>query len=398
MNILRNDRKVFLGARLTKAITIFTNARVVLPDRITPPSVLVIEDGRIASISENPPVGVKANIIDAKMNYLMPGFIDIHCHGDGANDFFRDVNVVAKSHLKKGTTGVLATLGYNDMQPGNLDGQVEKLWEARDEFARQTVLGVHLEGPYVNSKYGALVRPGSLNLPVPTEYQAVLNRCSEVVRLWTLAPELRGSEEFINSVAAKGIIMAAGHTEVDAELLGRLVPKGLRVATHWSNATGVPPPRFRGTRSAGIDEFALMTNAMTAEVICDAAGYHVPPVMLNLLYRVKGADRIIIISDAYWSVDDKNSGREDCDVIITADGDLCGSKLCMAQSARNFMKFTGCSFPELSRMTALNPARLFGWSDDLGSLEAGKIANLVMTDDAMNVHGVWLAGSQVVRE
>ena len=376
-------------------ITVFTQARVVQPGRVTAPTSLTVRNGRISAIGGRAPPGRNVKIVNAHGRFILPGYIDIHCHGDGAKDFFTEGNVVAANLLAKGTTGVLATLGYNDMQSGKLAAQVQKFWEARDETAHQTVLGIHLEGPYVNSKYGALVRPGSLNHPVPSEYHAVLDRWSKVVKLWTLAPELEGSDDFVNAVAARGIIMAAGHTEAGAERLTTLVSRGLRVATHWSNATGVPPPRFRGTRSAGVDEFALMEPRVMAELICDAGGFHVPPAMVNLLYRTKGPGGIILISDAYWVTGGQRPDAAKYDVILTHDGDLCGSKLCMAEAARNFMKFTDCTLPEISRMGALNAAELFGWADDLGSVEVGKIANLLVTDAKLMVKSVWLAGQRV---
>ncbi|MGH7956422.1 MAG: hypothetical protein ACREH8_05365, partial [Opitutaceae bacterium] len=244
------------GAGSREEVVVFRGVRVVLPDTVTKKCDLVVRQRRIECMVDEFPPASEAIVVDAHGLYAAPGLIDIHCHSDGRNSFFEEVEAVAGNLLHSGTTGVLATLAYCDMVPGKLREQVEAFWAARGVVARQTVLGVHLEGPYTNPNYGALVRAGQVHPPDPSEYEPVLERCSEIVRLWTIAPELPGIAAFARAASAHKVLLAAGHTEAVFDQLLPLLPLGLRVATHWSNATGTPPPRFAGTRNAGIDEFA----------------------------------------------------------------------------------------------------------------------------------------------
>lgn len=374
---------------------VFKGVRVIMPHFITAECDLVVRNGRIALLTEEALVEPGTPVVDARGKYAAPGLIDIHCHSDGQHSFFVEGDRVAENLLRAGTTGVLATLAYCDMEPGKIHRQLEDYWTARGAVARQIVLGVHLEGPYTNPKYGALVREGQVHPPDPAEYGPILKHCSDYVKLWTIAPELPGIAALVRATAPHGIILGAGHSEATVDQLQPLLPYGLRVATHWSNATGIAPHRFRGTRNPGIDEYTLIEDTMSAEVICDAVGYHVGKPMLQLLYRAKGPDGIILISDAYWSEEGNPSTRADLDVHFTPDGKLNGSKLTMIAAARNFRKHIGCGLPELFRMGSLNPARLFGWAGEMGSVEPGKIANILLLDEALNLHGVWLAGRKV---
>jgi len=375
--------------------TVFRRVRVVSPRAVMPSCDVVVQNGRIAHICDTVIPSGCATVIDGQDRLLAPGFIDIHCHSDGRHSFFSEGDAAADTLLRAGTTGVLATLAYCDMNPGRIHEQLESYWITRGVTARKVVLGVHLEGPYTNPKYGALVRAGQVHAPDMAEYKPILEQCSNYLKLWTIAPELPGIPEFARAASAHGIILAAGHCEASIEQLRTLLPFGLRVATHWSNATGTLPPRYAGTRSPGIDEFALIEDTMMAEVICDAGGLHVDKAMLQLLYRAKGPDGIILISDAYWSEEKDAPSSEDCDVHFTRDGMLNGSNLTMLAAARNMRKHVACDLSELFRMGALNPAKLFGWNDTVGSIEPGKVANLLMVDDELNLHGVWLAGKQI---
>jgi N-acetylglucosamine-6-phosphate deacetylase len=371
---------------------VLTNVNIVLPDRIIRDGFLEIKGEHLGRIGEGSGPAAP-RIIDGKGLFAAPGFIDIHCHGDGVVLFFPDSSIAVASLLKSGTTGVLATLGYDVMQSGSLHRQITDFWAARDETAAQVVLGIHLEGPYTNPKYGAMLQSADIRLPDPAEYGPILEQSSDVVRYWTLAPEMEGALPFAEAASARGVILAAGHTEASAVQLDALMKHGLRVATHWTNASGEPPPRsgFAGIREPGIDEFALVDDRMFAEVICDSEGYHVHPLMLQLLYKVKGADGIILITDA-WRQCAGEPDRPEADVRFSPTGELCGSRLTMAAAARNFRKQTQCDLVSVFRMGSLNPARLFGWDGEMGSLEEGKVANVLLIDDKLNVHRVWLRG------
>jgi N-acetylglucosamine-6-phosphate deacetylase len=192
--------------------------------------------------------------------------------------------------------------------------------------------------------------------------------------------------------------VGAGHTEATPEQLATAIEAGLTIVIHWSNATGNPrAAAFAGTRCPGIDDAALVFDELSAEIIPDEMGLHVQPLMARLLYKAKGPDRILIITDAgYVRPDDPpEPPGPPRDVSIDADGNLAGSRLTMAGAARNFRRFTGCSWPELFRMAAFNPARLLGMDDRIGSIEVGKQANLIMFDDDLRRVRTFLGGHAV---
>jgi N-acetylglucosamine-6-phosphate deacetylase len=344
--------------------------------------------------------GSGALVIDAAGAIVGPGFVDPHCHGDGKTRFFDDPAKVVSSLLRQGTTGVLATLGYPDMERNEIGQQLERFSRLLEGDVREVVAGVHLEGPYVNRKYGAQTSRGVIKDFDPVEYRALASNHGRLIRWWTFAPELPGSGEFIAFAAAQGHVLSAGHTEATVDQVAAAVRQGLRVITHWTNATGNPnAAAFKGTRLPGIDEAALVYDELSVEVIPDRDGRHVHPVMARLAYKAKGPDRVVIITDAGYSrpddpVDPKLGAL---DVSIDADGNLAGSRLTMAGAARNFHAFSGCSLPELFRMASLNAARILGLDARIGSIEAGKLGNLVMLDDEFRVIRTFLRGREVRR-
>ncbi len=373
------------------ADALFINARLVLPDRVVEPGSLRVRAGRIVEIAPGELPARGEPIIDAGGRYLAPGFIDIHCHGDGARSFLDEPDAVAANLLRNGTTGVLPTFAYSQIQPGRWHAQIGEFWGSLSARSRQSVWGLHLEGPYTHWDYGAnRANAAFIYPPDPAEYGPILADYGEIVRYWTFAPEHEGAVAFAEAAHARGIILAAGHTGAGVEQLAAVLGRGLRCATHWSNASGAPPTRHGGTREPGVDEFTLRHDEMLAEVIADREGHHVRPFLCELLYKVKGPDRILLITDATFAY--VEGGGPD-DVNLSPTGELSGSRLTMPGAARNFRAFTGCGMVELFRMAALNPARLFGW--EAGALEVGKRADLLLVDDEIALHGVWLEGEQV---
>lgn len=382
-------------------VLVLRHCRAVLPDRVLADACLRVEAGRIAALGpETPALLAGADVvIEAGGRLVAPGFVDVHCHGDAVRRFVDSPETVALNLLRQGSTTVLATIGYPDMEP-DLAGQLRRFDAALGPWGRATVVGFHLEGPYVNRKYGAQTGRGLIKLPEPAEYRAWLAAAADRIKWWTCAPELPGALDFIRTATAAGGVVGAGHTEATPEELAAAVAAGLRVVIHWSNATGNPrAAAYKGTRCPGIDEAALVYDELSAEVIPDEHGLHVHPLMARLLYKAKGPDRILIITDAgYRRPDDPpDPPGPPRDVSIDAEGNLAGSRLTMAGAARNFRAATGCSLPELFRMAATNPARLCGLSDETGSLAPGRRADLLLLDDDLSVQRVFLRGSEVGR-
>lgn len=378
---------------------VLSRCRAVLPDTVAEATSVLVEQGIIAGVF---PDGTRAlppgvHRVDTGGAIVGPGFIDPHCHGAADLSFFSEPEAVLAALVRQGTTGVLATMGYPDMAPGSVQPQLRELARRLEGMRdRRVVLGVHLEGPYTNPKYGARLKGSVLRGFDPFEYNDLL--ANPLVRWWTCAPELPGARVFIESAARRGVVVAAGHTEATAEETLAAIACGLKAITHWTNATGnVQPPRFRGTRNPGIDEVALVHDELAVEIIPDQEGCHVHPLMARLLYRAKGPDRILIITDASYrrASDPPLSPEKFTDVRIDGAGDLAGSRLTMAGAARNFQRFTGCPLPALFRMAALNAARLLGVDGSVGSIEVGKRANLVVLDDAFAIRATFLDGRGV---
>lgn len=388
LSLTMNDRLTIRGGQ------------VVLPDRVLERATLVIEGGLIRAISSDDGGARDSGgpVVNAKGLMIAPGFIDPHCHGDGTTRFYDDPNRVAANLLKQGTTTVLATLGYPDMVPGAIGGQLQRFEATLDLQAREMVAGVHLEGPYVNRKYGAQTSRGVIKNFDPAEYGELIKRYGKLIKWWTCAPELPGANEFIALASAHGHVVAAGHSEATVEDIQRAIGHGLRAITHWTNATGNPgAAAYLGTRHPGIDEAALVFDELTAEIIPDSGGRHVHPLMAKLLYKAKGPERVLVITDAgYRRPDDPVDPRlAELDVSIDHEANLAGSRLTMAGAARNFRRFCGCTLPELFRMASLNTARLLGLDRQVGSLEPGKLANLVLLDAEGCVQRTWLRGREV---
>lgn len=374
---------------------IIRNCRAVLADSVVSHASIQIQDGLITSIEpESEGIHDHEAVIDAKGQYVGPGFVDVHCHGDGVIRYFDDPETVSRNLIKHGTTTVLATLGYPDMIPDGLAQQLRTFQSDTGELTSGILGGIHLEGPYVNPKYGAQTSRGVIKDPDIQEYRALLDEFSTAIKWWTCAPELPGAIEFIREAVKQGGVVGAGHTETTVEQLTTAIASGLSVITHWTNATGNPvAAKFKGTRYPGIDEAALVFDELNAEIIPDEKGLHVHPLMARLLLKAKGPERILIITDAgYARDDDPPETGERRDVSIDAEGSLAGSRLTMAGAARNFRRFTDCTWPELFRMASLNPARLLKIDSQVGSLEAGKQANLVIFDQDLHVSKTLLRG------
>lgn len=377
------------------------NARLVTPHSVIDDGVVLIAGERIAACGPKGTVDIPEGtaVYNASGCYVGPGFIDIHCHGGGGFWSWEEPRRFALAHLKHGTTGILPTLVYNQSREEMLAG-VKTILQVLDRENRSSIVGIHMEGPFINKKYGAVTSP--IRPVDPDEYNELLALAGDRIKVWTFAPELEGQQAFAEAASRFGIALSVGHSEADAETIFSYVRYGLKIGCHCTNASGTTPSpsRYGGTREVGVDEAVLVHDDIYAEVIPDAKGIHVRPLMLKLIHKAKGTHRVILITDAIDEAgvpSDGAVGEEavEEDVRFIEGVRLSGSKLTMDKAVRNMMRHAGVGIVDAFAMASLNPARVLKLDRDMGSLEAGKLANLVVATESIDVRRVMLRGSWV---
>lgn len=353
--------------------------RLVLAGRIIDDGAVSVENGIIkysGGAAGAPAIG---EVIRTD-NIIASGFVDIHCHAGGEYYAYEDPQYVADYHLSHGTTGMLLTF-YRDLGHENTVRYINAVKKIM--LAGSNVLGVHLEGPYLNPSYGAAA---GYETPVcPEKYRELA--ATGVVRQWTFAPEVDGTAEFLRYIVSLGIVPAIGHSAASPEQVYAANAGGARIVTHLYDATGtsVSPTRWGGTIETSFCSAALLCDDMYYEIICDSAGIHVRPDMVRLTAKTVGCGRIIGITDACTgSIDDSD--------VNFVGSDLMGSKLTMDAVARNFLAL-GFSIPEVFAITSENPATAIRMSDKVGSLREGRRGDVLIVDDKLNLVRIIKSGA-----
>ena len=352
--------------------------RVVLCDRVIEDGAVSVSDSRIVYAGDRDAAPVCGEAV-SRGGTIMPGFVDIHCHAGGATWFYEDAAACAGYHLRHGTTTMCATL-YRDL---GIDGILSAIERIKAEMKKNPVIcGVHIEGPYLNPELGARSSGGDICAD-PAEYMPILD-CG-VLRHMTYAPEVRGTEQLMRDLKSRGIKGSIGHSKASPDEVRRAMELGASNVTHIFDATGaaVSPTRWGGTIEADFNVAALVCDGFTYEIICDRDGVHVRPEMAALVKKCAGVENIIGITDAC-------GGDGDGEDVNFLDGELNGSKLTMNRVAANFVSL-GFTLPEAAAVTSLNPARFLSMENEIGSLEAGKRADIVVLDDDFGVRAVYKA-------
>lgn len=381
------------------------NAVIVVPEGLIEQGVILIDQQRIAAFgpADSLPIPAHAERIDAAGLLVGPGFVDIHCHGGGGHMAYRNPSGFAKAHLSFGTTSILPTFSYNESEEEIVAG-LHRVLEAQAGEYGSAIAGIHMEGPYINPKYGAITSP--IRAVNPDEYREILRIAGDQIKVWTLAPELDGQDQFMREAGAYNIAFSVGHSEAAAERVLACEALGLKIGCHCTNASGTTPSptRYAGTRELGVDEAVLLSDTLYAEVIPDQEGRHVRPLMLRLILKAKGRDRVIIITDAWENaglpgnaLDVNLEQRNEHSPPQASDYMLSGSLLTMDAAVRNMHRHTGASMADLFTMAALNPARVIGIDDQVGSIAVGKRANLVFATPQLELVHVMFEGNFVRR-
>jgi N-acetylglucosamine-6-phosphate deacetylase len=385
------------------------NGQIITPYRVISQGTVVIKGDTITEVKEGIIEVPDAIEIDAGGKYIAPGFIDLHVHGGGGDDFM-DVSEtaflnIAETHSRYGTTAMTPTTLTSEKEGLLHTLQLYESATKRNKNGAQ-FLGMHLEGPYFAMTQRGAQDPRYIRDPDPLEYEYILSKTNSVAR-WSAAPELKGGIAFGRYLKSKGVLAALAHTDAVYEEALEAFENGYTLATHlYSGMSGVT--RRNAFRYAGVVESAFLIDEMDVELIAD--GVHVPPPLLKLVYKIKGADRIALITDAMRAAGmppgESVLGNKDTGLkVIVEDGvaklpdrsSFAGSVATADRLVRTMTGLADVPLPEAIRMITSTPARIMGVGGKKGSLVAGKDADVVIFDQDINIEMTLIKGRVVYK-
>ncbi len=386
------------------------NCNIITPERIIRDGMILIEGSKIAEVGEKRIAVEDAIEIDAMGSYVAPGFIDIHVHGGGDHDFMDATEAaflgIAELHARHGTTSMLPTTLSSTKEAILKTLAVYEVAHKKNQRGSQ-FLGMHLEGPYFAMNQRGAQDPRFIRNPDPAEYEEILSH-SSVVKRWSAAPELNGAIEFGRYLRSKNILPALAHTDAIYEDVIVAFENGYTLATHlYSAMSGVT--RKNAFRYAGVIESAFLLDGMDVEIIAD--GIHLPPPLLKLVYKIKGANRTALITDAMRAAGmppgESTLGSLDNGLkVIIEDGvaklpdrsSFAGSVATADRLVRTMITLGEVPLTDTVKMMTSTPARILGVSDVKGSLSPGKDADIVMFDAFINIQMTIIQGKIIFRK
>jgi N-acetylglucosamine-6-phosphate deacetylase len=386
------------------------NGTVVLPDRLVEQSAVVCEAGRITAVGRRVRRPRQAVVVDARGGFICPGFVDLHVHGGGGADFM-DGEVAAVftalfAHARHGTTTLFPTTTTGT--PAQILAMLAACRAARADWQPAhgaRIAGVHVYGPYfAPDKVGCHARDGRRD-PQPREYAAWFR--DDLVRIATCAAELPGAVEFCRAARRRGCLVTCGHSNASWREMQACFDAGLRHVDHfWCAMSSVASLRGRfGTpMQAGMEQFVLATPEMSTEVIAD--GKHLAPELLDFAFRMMGAARLCLVTDSSRALDMPPGryrfGPAEDGPWFSSDGTvgridtaLASSVAGMDRMVRQMRRDTSASLPEVIRMASLTPAERAGIATDVGSLEPGKRADVLVLSRRLDVKRVFVGGAEL---
>ena len=382
------------------------NTKAVLADFVTPPTNILVIDGKIADISDNVTC-LEYNEIDVDGAYSLPGFIDVHVHGGFDHDFMdgtiESYEEIIKGHLKRGTTLLLPTALTASHQ------ELLRFIDTYIDFKENSdysclAAGLHLEGPYFsnrNNKSRGAQNEKTIREIDFNEVEMLLKKAKGNIVRWDAAPEIPNALEFARMMKANGIICAVAHTDATAEEATAGFEEGFSHVTHFYNAITAYKKRDQVV-TAGVVEATYLNDDITIELICD--GKHIPKDCMLLALKIKG-DKVLGITDAMrLAGSEKKFGKlgssENGTEVIVDDGvaklpdmsSFAGSICTMDHALKVICKEYEIDIVRASKMLSAAPAKHIGVYDKYGSLEIGKEADIVIVNSDYSVKNVIKSG------
>ncbi|MGQ0662158.1 MAG: N-acetylglucosamine-6-phosphate deacetylase [Pseudomonadota bacterium] len=357
-------------------------------------SAVLVRDGVIVGVTAASEIPSDYQPVDLPIDTLLaPGFIDVQVNGGGGTLLNDDpttegMATIARAHRRFGTTGCLPTL-ITDRR----ETMVRVIAAAPSAMAIAGILGVHLEGPFLNPARKGVHREDLIAVPQASDIELLADLGRAGASLVTLAPE-RAPPGFVRALVARGLRVAAGHTDATCAEMRAAADEGLTGVTHLFNAMSQMQVRSPGAVGA-----ALVDRRLFAGLICD--GHHVDPVNIRVAYLAKGAQRLMLVTDAMSSIGANTDrfmlmGREvrlrDGRLSMTG-GTLAGAHLDMASAVRNAVDVVGIDLRDALAMASRTPATFLGLDDRLGRIAPGYRADMVALTKDLAVLGTWIAGA-----
>lgn len=370
--------------------------------------IVVLKDGVIDYVgTEDIQASEDAQVIDAQGCYVAPGFIDMHTHGAGGADFM-DGTVeayltAARMHAVHGTTLLYPTTLTSTNE--SLFGSFATYLEAKAQNTEGAQFGgMHLEGPYFSPTFAGAQDPRYLRNPRPEEYLEILDKCPALAR-WSFAPELDGAPDFAAELKKRGIVASIGHTNATFGECAAAYESGANLMTHFYSCMSTVSRR-NAFRYAGTIEYGYIQDGMNVEIIAD--GIHVPQDLLHLLLKIKGVDKICLVTDSMRGAGMPEGpsilgGLADGQEVIVEDGvaklldksAFAGSVATADRLIRTMVQIAGCSVADAVLMLTENPAKVMGIADSKGALKQGMDADVVIFDENINIKNTIINGKVI---
>lgn len=386
-------------------MNVYKNCKVIFPQKIRD-CIVLTDNGKIIDIVERYDERPTDVVTDCGGLYLSPGFIDAHVHGGGnksaMSENFQDIIKMAEAHLKYGTTSIVPTTLAAPIE--QLKKVILSIKKAVEESTHANILGVHLEGPYLNLKYKGAQSPENILNPKENPPEELLDLWNKILVMGA-APEVDGGLELGKKLKDRGIVASVAHSAASFEQVEEAVKYGYSDVTHIYNActscfkTGV-------FRTAGVVEAGLVIDSITTQTIADLR--HLPKGVLQLIYKSKGDEKMYLITDGlefsasnikentiYTQENGMSVIYEDNVMKLSDRSALAGSASVLSDCVRNMYKVVGVPLYSAVRMASLTPAEILGFSKTKGQIKKGCDADLILFDDKINIKSVITNGTVV---
>lgn len=370
----------------------FKNSRVYVENKGIITTSLTIKDGKFYSFS------AEKNAIELDKKFIIvPGFIDQHVHGANGSDFMDLDNDgilnISKSFVQDGVTSFLATT--MTMEEDRLIASLKNIANYKNNEDGATLLGIHLEGPFISKDYCGAQDPKYIQKPTKEQMMKYLEASNNLIKIVSFAPE-EANDDFYQLLNEKNIYMSAGHTAANCEDIKKAINKGLKGSTHTFNA-------MKGIhhRDIGTCGMALLDDSLCCELICDL--FHVSEDAIRLLVKTKTLDKIVLITDSmeakYLSKGNYSLGGQkvivDDNIARLETGVLAGSILRLNKALKNMKDVTSLALERLIDMVTLTPAKNLDIDSNKGSINISKDADFVIIDEDFNVYQTYINGRLV---